>query len=558
MSEQNIRNLRNAMDNASVDAYLIPTYDEFQNEYTPDYNKRLMFATGFSGSNGIGLVTKDKAFLFTDGRYLTQAKKELGDEFEIIDQQKLPEFTLENHIVGYNPYLFTDTQINKFFPNLNLKKLDQDLVIDIWNDRPKRLNSEVYIYDENYAGFSASKKLEIIRQKIGDKILFVTDPTSVSWALNLRASDVEFCPILLARLILSKDKAMLFGKFDNISEEIRSQMPFIEFLDESELESSLANLEQEVIVDEKTVSQGFKHFITRPIFSKNIIMDMQVIKSNEEIENFKKVHVKDAVALCETLAWIEDAHSQQKDFSEYDIGLKLIEFRSKQQGYVMESFPAIAGYKDNGAVIHYRAQKDTANKIVGEGVLLVDSGGHYFGGTTDITRSIYLGKNPSDEIKRRYTQVLKGHLAIITKEFKKGESGVEIEKSARKALQEDGLNYPHGTGHGVGNFLSVHEGSFLSPRGSEIKENMVISNEPGFYKEGEYGIRIENLVYATKKSQDILGFEDLTLVPYCHSLIEFTLLNPPEIEHIKAYHDKIRRVIGPFLSDRAKKWLNDQ
>lgn len=558
MKNNKINLLRKALENEEIDGYLIPTYDEFQNEYTPDYNKRLEYLTSFSGSNGVGLITKDRAILFTDGRYLLQAKEQLGDEFEVIDQADLPEFKLENQVIGYNSYLFTETQLTKLFGNFDLKIIEKDLVLEIWDDRPVRKPSQLYLYDKKYAGISAEAKIQNIREKISDSYIFVTDPTSVSWALNLRAkSDVDFCPIMLGRLILSKDSAILFGKFAEISEEIKSALPFLEFRDEADLTKHLESIRHEVIIDEASISKGLKSLIGRSA-PANIVMDMQVIKSEAEVESFKQVHINDAAALCETLAWIQNAHAKGEKFSEYDIGVKLAEFRSKRPGYVMESFPAIAGFKSNGAVIHYRADEATSLQIENEGMLLIDSGGHYLGGTTDITRNLYLGGHPTPEMKRRYTQVLKGHIAIVTQKFDHGTSGVELEKAARKALQDDGVDYPHGTGHGVGNFLSVHEGSFLSPRGSEIKEGMVISNEPGFYKEGEYGIRVENLIYVTKTSSNQLAFKDLTLVPYCHNLIEFTLLNSSEIEHIHAYHDTIKQVIRPLLSDNAKKWLDGE
>lgn len=534
-------------DKYKIDAYIIPSTDEYQNEYSPDENKRLEFVTGFTGSNGFAIIYKDKGYFYTDGRYLIQARKELDDFFKIEDQSAKHKSAKK---IGYNPHLFTQKLLDTYFKGLNLVPIEEDLTEQIWENRPLGSNERAFLYDTQYAGLSVSSKLTKVRKKIEDKAALITDITSICWLLNIRARDIEFSPLLISRAIISKDYIKLFTNLSKITEEVRQALDMVEFYEEEEIIKHLGKIQEEVLIDEVSCNIWLKNLITKPIYAPNPVMGFQMIKEEAELEGARIAHIEDAVALCEAFAWIENNIGA----TEYEIGKNLTSLRKNGSHYKMDSFPAIVGFKERGAIIHYRASKSKSLKTSADGMLLIDSGGHYLGGTTDVTRNLYFGE-PSAEIKRHYTLVLKCHLALMSAKFKAGTSGKELDDIARKPLIDAGLNYPHGTGHGVGNFLSVHEGSMISPRAGILEPGMILSNEPGFYKEGEYGIRIENLLYVKDLGNNILGFENLTLLPYYNSLIDFTLLNNFEIEQIRSYYATIKREILPLVSGGAKIWL---
>lgn len=549
-----------------IDAYVIPTTDEYQNEYSPDQNKRLEFVTGFTGSNGFVIISKDKGYFYTDGRYLLQAREELDEFYEVFDQSELSKaghFTSQGPNgqlrfpqddggikIGFNPQLLTPKQIDNFFKDMNLVPIEEDLVSQIWKNRPPPSKQKAFLYDGKYAGPSASSKIKKVREKIGDKFALITHITSICWLLNIRAKDIEFSPLLISRLIISKDRLRLFTDLSKIPNEIKGQLDFVEFYNEGEIAGQLKNIQGEVMIDPVSCNIWLKSLIEKPIDIPNSIMEFQMIKEEIELEGARRAHIEDAVALCKSFSWIE----RNPGLSEYDIGEKLTEFRRDGRHYVMDSFPAIVGFKERGAIIHYRALKDKALKIENDGMLLIDSGGHYLGGTTDITRNLYFG-NPTTSIKRHYTLVLKCHLALMSARFKPGTTGKELDEITRKPLKDEGLDYAHGTGHGVGNFLSVHEESMVSPRAGILKPGMILSNEPGYYEEGKYGIRIENLLYVKELEAGILGFENLTLMPYYNSLINFTLLNDLEIGLISSYYDTIKQIILPLIKGDARDWL---
>lgn len=538
-------------DKYQIDAYIIPSTDEYQNEYSPDENKRLEFITGFTGSNGFVIITKDKGYFYTDGRYLLQARDELDDFYEIYDLAFDLPFEDNELRVGFNPKLFTPKQVNAYFKDLNLIPLEEDLVDNIWgSNRPEGSKEKAFIYDEKYAGLNALKKIEKLRQKIEDKYALITDITSICWLLNIRGKDIEFSPLLLSRLIISKDRILLFTDLSKIGDEVKGDLDFVEFCDEYKISAFLKDVSEEVMIDPNSCNIWLKSFINKPLEQENPIIEFQMIKEEVEIEGVKRAHIEDAVALAKAFAWIE----KNPGISEYEIGEKLNYFRNDGRHFVMDSFPAIVGFKERGAIIHYRASKDKCLSTEGDGMLLIDSGGHYKGGTTDITRNIYFG-NPTNEIKRYYTLVLKCHLSLMSARFKPGTKGSELDELTRKPLKDEGFNYAHGTGHGVGNFLSVHEGSLVSPRGGILKPGMILSNEPGYYKEGSFGIRIENLIYVKEIEDGLLGFENLTLMPYCNNLIDFTILNDLEIELISSYYDTIKEIILPLIDGDAKAWL---
>jgi len=556
-----ITELRKLFDQYQVSGYIIPSNDEYMSEYTPECFNRLKYITGFTGSNGIAIICKNTALLFTDGRYLEQSKRQLDlNIFQIFDLIELKNF-LHDGILGYDPKLFTTTKLKSLPPSIS--KLSPNLVDLIWFDRSAKPSSLVYIHKQEFAGESHNNKITKCRDiliKHYAEMLIITAPDSICWLLNIRAADILFAPLMLSRAVLTKDKLYLFIDPSRISIEILTKRPEIIVLPEEQFENILLINNGKILVDENQASSFIMDLLKDKIIEK--VTDpcqlFKACKNEVEIRHAVNSHINDAVALCEFFSYLSSLTNIQ-DFSEYDLGIKLTEFRSQQHDYVSDSFSTICGFQENGAVIHYKAEKDNSKKIVGSGLLLIDSGGQYKGCTTDVTRVITIGA-PTDEQKKRYTQVLKGHIALASIKFPNDVvTGANLDVLARQFLWQDNIDYLHGTGHGVGSFLSVHEGpQNISLRSNVIlKEGMILSNEPGYYKAGEFGIRIENLMYIKRNesNDNYLEFSTLTLVPYEKALIDYNQLNTNEINYITQYNQKINQLVYPLLSEAAKKWL---
>ncbi len=568
MIENRLTLLRQKMATQGFHGYLVPSSDEYLSEYTPLYAKRLEYITGFTGSNGMALVLKNTVLFFTDGRYITQCFAELDDQlFEIYDQQLIPSFSWtdfvnEDAIIAYDPNLFTTPDLQKF-SRLNLKDYTPNLIDEIWINQPTKPLSKIFDYPIEYAGINWKDKIQKCRSVIKENkadALVICDPASVCWILNIRASDIEFSPLLLANMIITKNETYLFtGKKRFDTDLIRdgiSILPYIQF------PQIINNIKGVILFDETQCSIYLSSFIKEGQFKllKNPCMLWKACKNNVEIDQMKQGHIQDAVAVCEMLSFI--ASEDISSFSEYDLGLKLTSFRSNRERYIYDSFPTICGFQENGAIIHYRANQNTAKKISGNGLLLIDSGAQYLGATTDITRTLAIGKIKS-EYKKFYTNVLKGHIALAIAKFPQEKvTGANLDILARQYLWQSGLDYAHGTGHGVGSFLSVHEGPqniSLTGYGAQIKAGMVVSNEPGYYLPGELGIRIENLMFAKESLlPGFLEFEMLTLVPYAKELIDFTMLNQNEYSYLKTYYQAIDDKISSMLSSQARLWLKNQ
>jgi Xaa-Pro aminopeptidase len=561
--------LRQKMATHGFDGYLIPSSDEYLSEYTPLYAKRLEYITGFTGSNGLALVLENTVLFFTDGRYITQCETELNQElFVIYHQQLIASFAWDDFLddeatIGYDPKLFTHTSLQKF-SRLNLKDYSPNLIDEIWVDQPPLPNSKIFDYPIQYAGLEWKDKIQQCRYVIEENnadALVICDPASVCWLFNIRASDIEFSPLLLANMILTRDKAYLFTdekRFD--AALIRDELIILPEIDFPEIINTIGN--NPILFDPTQCSIYTSSIIEQRQFKhiSNPCMLWKACKNPIEIEGMKQGHIQDAVAVCEMLSFIssEDISS----LSEYDLGLTLTKFRGKREGYIYDSFPTICGFQENGAIIHYRANQNKAKKIKGDGLLLIDSGAQYLGATTDITRTVAIGKIKPD-YKKFYTNVLKGHIALAMARFPQEKvTGANLDILARQYLWQCGLDYAHGTGHGVGSFLSVHEGPqsiSLTGYGARIKAGMVVSNEPGYYLPGEFGIRIENLMFAKNSVlPEFLEFEMLTLVPYAKELIDFTMLNQYEISYLKKYYQSIDDNISSILSTQAKLWLKNQ
>lgn len=538
---EKIEKIRSYFASYHIDGFIIPSNDEFRSEYVPEHNNRLKFVTGFSGSSGVALITLDDLVFFTDGRYLKQAEKEIGQDFTIKNICELYDNSyLKNNKIGYDPKLHTPKNIS-LYKSCQLISCD-NLVDIIWLDRPIAKLSKIFNYPIKYAGESSSSKRQKLRNYLHDNQLYaiiISDPSNVCWLLNIRANDVEFNPILLSQLIFYYDgRIELFYGDNQITSDHLNKLS-----------------SKKIQLDVDTASVWLVNHFIDPVVAEDPCVMAKACKNKIEIKHAKKINIIDSLALCRFLYWIE--HSKEL-ITELDIANKLIEFRKLDPAFLYPSFATIAGFAENAAVIHYHANEKSNKTIDGDSLLLVDSGGQYFGGTTDITRVIPFGKITYEQ-KYNFTLVLKGHIAIANAKFPIGTTGAELDVLARYYLWQHGKNYAHGTGHGVGNCLSVHEGpQRISKFASHaLCEGMILSNEPGYYKNDEYGIRIENLmlVKKDKKNQGYLCFETMSLVPIDKKLIIFDLLSYDEKKWLNLYHKKIYKTISPDLSAKEKIWL---
>lgn len=546
-----MESLKNKMREQDIDLYLLPTQDEFLGEYVSDNGKRLEYMTNFTGSNGIALFNaKGQDYFYTDGRYILQANKQLDSSFKVLDMseeplgKKLKAFSEEGFTIGIDPKLHKIIQIEallKVVPRDKVVFLERNLVDDLWDNRPQSSYSCIELHPLEFAGEShedkKSKILEKVKKKGIDAVI-ITNPHSICWLLNIRGRDLEYTPLLLVRAILhSNGKIDLFC--DNSASGEASEY-FVDnniILSSSELfESQLDSLQGNKVSISKSAAYWLRMKLPEAIIEDDYCEYPKAIKNEAEIKGAKIAHERDGIAVTKLIQWVQESVSQGKEITEYDVLNKSVEFRSEQKNFVCPSFPTIAGFKENGAIIHYKPEKDS-KKITGDGLLLIDSGGQYFEGTTDITRTISIGK-PTKEQVNDFTLVLRGYIAVASAKFKRGTTGADLDILARQYLREEGKDYAHGTGHGVGSFLSVHEGPQSISHISKVPlvPGMIVSIEPGYYKEGAHGIRIESLAFVKECGHDAFEFETLTKAPISESLIDFDILTAEEIEFIKSYN----------------------
>ena len=549
-----------------INGYIISTKDEYLSEYPPAYAKRLEYLTGFSGSNGLAVILENTVLFFTDGRYLTQCSKELDrHSFQIFDQKQLIDFSWQNcarpgDIIGYDPAIFTCNALLPF-KKLNLKAVQGNLIDKIWEDRPSKPNSKIYNYDVSFAGEERAEKIAKCRNFLdthGGEALVITNPEILCWLFNIRAADIEFSPLLLANACITKENSYLFTDITRIHGDLKE----ITIMSESSFVQIIQQQQGKILFDDSLCSKYISDIIKQKEYQNvvNPCLLWKACKNSVEIDKMVAAHVQDGIAVVEFLSFL--ANNDLSNYSEYDLGFKLKKFRSKGYNYVTDSFPAIIGFKENGAIIHYRASQNSAKKIAGDGLLLIDSGGQYLGATTDITRVAVIGRSEQKH-REYYTKILKGHLNLAMIKFpKESVTGANLDILARQFLWQDGDDYPHGTGHGVGSFLSVHEGPqniSLASYGTKLAAGMVISNEPGFYQPGEFGIRIENMMYVKETPNgNFLEFSMLTLVPYEKNLIDKDLLSKDELNYLNSYYKLIENKIMTHLSEQGKQWLQTQ
>ena len=564
-----IKELEDIIQNKGVDYYLISTTDEFLNEYVPEHCMRLKWLTNFTGSNGIALISKKKKFFFTDGRYTLQAQKELQKLFQIKD---LSRTSIQNFISSNlkKKKILVDTRIfsRSFILELinSSKKSNTKIIHDkkntidsIWKDKPKLQSVPFFFLEEKFSGCASNIKIKKIKKEIDNNTLIISSPESVCWLLNIRGYDLPNTPIVLSRLIIRNNTITLYVDLQKVPDNLKFSSKII-IKDINSFDHDISKFSEEVVFIEKQVS----YFIYKTLSKKNtvkilndICKDFKSIKNTIEIKNSKLSHVNDGVALVKFFYWLEKSLDQ--NISEYEAAKKLELFRRENKNFFSLSFPTISASGANGSIIHYNPQSKSS--ILKKSQLyLCDSGAQYIGGTTDITRTIFLGrKTAPQKIKDLYTLVLIGHLNLSVLKFPKGTKGYQIDSIARFELWKKGLDYNHGTGHGVGSFLGVHEGPqsiSKSPVNVELKPGMIISNEPGYYKDKSYGIRIENLVLVKKSSlKNFYDFETLSLFPYEQNLINKSLLNVNHINWINNYHTLVLKKLSPFLKNEHKTWL---
>ena len=556
-----IKYLRKFFKSFMIDGYLIPKNDEYFNEYISQSSDRLKFISNFSGSAGFAIILKDKNYLFVDGRYTVQSQIQSGKNFQIFTiPKKLPKDVLKTGKkikIGFDPKLHSEKQLNFLFnfKNITLKPINKNLIDSIWYKRPRDLVKPFFSLSKKDSGQSSKEKIIKVKKLLLKKkidYLFVTAPENVAWFLNIRGYDSTFSPIPKARLLIgSNGNIDFFSKSNKITKIKKNFFREVRFYEESKIEEKLKKLKKNnVWIDSLSCSIYYKNILKKNnkiIEELDPIYFFKSIKNPTEIKNMKKSHILDGIALTKFLFWIKK-NFRKKKISEIEAQKKLENFRKMNKTYKFPSFSTISGSGPNGAIIHYQASAKS-NRILRKGdIYLVDSGGQYDFGTTDVTRTISLD-NKSKLIKEIYTRVLKGHIAVSKYKIKKNSKGSHIDHNARKSLRKIGLDYPHGTGHGVGYFLNVHEGPQSLAKNNKInlKSGMIVSNEPGYYKKGYFGIRIENLIYINKNK-----FEELTLAPIEKDLIKKKILNKKEIEWLNKYHAKVKNSLLKFMNFEEK------
>ena len=547
---EKIKKLRKILIREKLDGYLIPKNDEFFSEYVSDHNDRLNYISNFSGSYGFALILKKKNYLFVDGRYTLQANKQSGKSFEIISiPGHIPSNTQKKRFsIGFDPNLFTKKILSSFFKKskYRYKPIANNLIDEIWIRKIKKKKGKFFKLPNNSVSEKYQSKIHKVSNYLNKKksdFLFITACENSAWLLNIRGHDAKYAPIPNSYILIDKNKNIkFFSDLDKISPALKNYFKNIEFLDIKICVKILSEIKKKkFIIDKSSCSYFFEDIIRKNNKILNYhdpVYFFKAIKGRKEIENIKKAHIYDGAALTKYLFWLKKNYYKKK-VTEISASNKLFKLRKKNKNFKFSSFPTISGTGPNGAIIHYKATNKTNKKLKSGDIYLVDSGGQYEFGTTDVTRTISLN-NSNKRIKNIYTRVLKGHIAVSNFNLKKNTHGAIIDESARKYLRQIGLDYPHGTGHGVGYFLNVHEGPHGISKRNKInfQQGMVVSNEPGYYERNRFGIRIENLIYV-KRNRKKLCFENLTMAPIEKDLIIRERLSSNEINWLNNYHKNV-------------------
>lgn len=580
-----LANLRALMKKREIDAYIIPSSDPHLSEYPADHWKSREWISGFDGSAGTVVITKNHAGLWTDSRYFIQAENQLKDsdmELHKVYDRNSPSFSAwlkENlkadQTVGIDGFLFSKRQEESLRNQLssnNIKLIThENLIDDIWEDKPALPSVKAFEHTLDYTGRSLEEKILRIRNHIKSKdaeYLLLTALDDIVWTLNIRSNDADCNPSCISYLLIGLEEIRFYVdaiKAENIKDYLISN--HVSIYPYKQIQGDLGQLSTDhtILTDKNLCNIALYDSIQSDHVTSisSIVQDFKSVKNETEIKHFRKVMVKDGIALLKAFHWL-DQNVDTKDISEYDFAMKIAECRSQHDTYFGESFYAIVGFQGNGAIVHYRPSKEDAKIIKRSGMLLCDSGGQYFDGTTDITRTIILGE-PTDLQKKAFSLVLKGHIDLDMAVYPQGTVGGQIDILARQGLWEHGMNYNHGTGHGVGFFLNVHEGpqgispGFGGNSKNELKAGMVTSNEPGYYLEDEFGIRIENLILTIPSDYDgYLKHETLSLYPIDKRLIDTAYLDKKHIDWLNQYHEKVWNLLSPHIDEELAAWLKPQ
>lgn len=580
---ERVAHLRKALDSAGLAGFVVPRADEHQNEYAPPSEERLLWLTGFSGSAGLAIVLSEQAALFVDGRYTEQAAAQTDRSvFEIhhlIDDPPYAWITQKlrpGDKLGYDPRLHTPDAVARFAAacgkaGAELAAVKENPIDRLWTDRPAPPLGPIHPHKLRFAGEPAQAKIERVKEKLaGADGLLVSDPHNLAWLFNIRGADVAHTPLPLGFAYVAREgRPLVFLDGRKLSNAMRdSLMELAEVGEPAKLQAFLTELGGKgarVLFDAATaqalMTQTLERSGGKPAIGADPITLMKATKNKAELIGARAAHERDGAALTRFLAWFDNEASRGR-ISEIDAAAALETFR-RETGLLKDiSFPTISAAGPHAALPHYRVS-EASNRKIERGIFLIDSGAQYEDGTTDVTRTIAVGR-PTPAMRDRFTRVLKGHIAIAEAVFPAGTTGAQIDALARASLWRAGLDFDHGTGHGVGAYLSVHEGpQRISKTGhAALAPGMIVSNEPGYYRAGAFGIRIENLVAVAKREiagaeRDMLGFETLTLAPIDLRLIDLKLMTADEVRWLNAYHARVRKTVSSLVDAATRRWLSD-
>lgn len=581
--DKRLEQLRSLMKDRKIDAYIVATSDPHQSEYLADHYKTREFISGFTGSAGTAVITQKEARLWTDSRYFLQAQKELsGSEFELMKMgvegyptiiEYLDKNIAEFGKIGFDGQCYSVTGYKDLSENMGARVLvsDLDYISQIWTDRPELPKDKAWIHDEKYCGLSLKEKLEILREKMALNhcdYTFIGAPEDICYLLNIRGNDVAYNPVILSYMLVSQDKASLCIEEEKLDANVRQYLEEngISIYSYEYIYSLLKNIpgKSRIYLDPARTNVAIYDAINSNVKISqgiNLTTYMKSVKTDAEIESIKKAYIKDGVSLVKFFNWLE-VGAKTGSLNELVASNKLHDLRCENGSFIEDSFETIAGYRENAAIVHYAPSKTGSKTIRDEGMILVDSGGHYKEGTTDITRTIALGSLKEAE-KIDYTLVLKSFLSLFLAKFKNKTKGTRLDMIAKYPLWKAGKDFFHGTGHGVGFVLTVHEGpQAISERNEmEFVENMTTSIEPGLYIENSHGIRIENEAYVKKAFDNEFGhfleFETLTYVPLDTRPIKIEMLSTEEIDWVNAYNKKCYELLSPYLDGHDLEYLKE-
>ena len=575
--------LRSAIKAQKLDGFIVPRQDEFQGEYVAAYAERLKWLSGFAGSWGTAIVLADKAAIFVDGRYTTQVREQVkakGWQFKHLIDEPPQAWAAANLMrgakLGYDPMLHTVGEARRYEKALQavgakLVPVGQNLVDMVWKDQPARAQGALFSQPDKFSGKSSKQKLKELGVTLGKQkadAAFIAEPSSVAWLFNLRGRDVPFTPVVLAYAIMhAKRKAELFVEDKRLPPVVKAALKAVAVVHPpSALAAQLKKLKgKAVLLDDSSTPDYVRGVLSAAkahiVFGMDPCTLPKAQKNEVEQQGARDAQLRDGAALSNFLHWLSEA-APRSPLSEAAAAEKLLNFRKQTNMLEDLSFDTISASGPNAAMPHYHVPADGGRKLGMDEIFLIDSGGQYRDGTTDVTRTVIIG-TPTDEMKDRFTRVLKGMIAISQIRFPEGTTGAHIDVLARAALWQAGLDYDHGTGHGIGSYLSVHEGPARISKASHVvlKSGMILSDEPGYYKPGHYGIRIENLLVVTEPAEikggerKMMGFETLTFAPIDRTLIDSALLTRDELKWLDAYHARVEKELSPRLSGSALAWL---